>query len=213
VRAIRTALAVVWGTVLFSSPAYAEITAVPPEINVSATRGEQITKTLQITTDAPLKSLRVISSDLEDSNQRGQLVANAIQLNLPQATLNQDEVLPIKVGIDGNLWKQSGEFSGSLLVKYDGGQQIIPITIRVKDRIWLPLLVLGIGVGLGLWLTWYRTNGLKRDDLVVRMGQLRTQMRAEVEFSTDGLGKEFRQRIEGHLQQFAIKPATRIVNF
>lgn len=198
-KAIKTALAVALGTVLCISPAYAEITVVPPEINVSSTQGEQIKKTLQITTDVPLKALRVIPSDLEGSNQRGRLVASTIQLKLPQTILNQDEVLPIEVGIDGNLWKQSGEFSGSLLMKYDGGQQVVPVRIRVKDRIWFPLLILGTGVGLGLWLTWYRTNGLKRDDLVVRMGQLRTQMRAEVEFSDSGLGQEFRKCVEGHL--------------
>lgn len=198
-KAIRIALVAILGMSLFSSPAQAEITVTPPEINVSSTRGEQITKTLQLTSDTPIKLLQVIPSDLEASNQNGWLVANAVQIKLPQTVVNQNEVIPIEFGIDGGRWTQSGEFSGSLLVKYDGGQQVIPVTIRVKDQIWLPLLVLGIGVGLGLWLTWYRVNGQKRDDLVVRMGQLRTQMRAEAEFSDGGLGQEFRKRIEGRL--------------
>ena len=198
-RAIRIALVAVLGMSLFSSPAQAEITVMPPEINVSSTRGEQIIKTLQLTSDTSIKSLQVIASDLEASNQKGWLEANAVQIKLPQTTVNQNEVIPIEVGIGGDRWMQSGEFSGSLLVRYDGGQQVVPVTIRVKDRIWLPLLVLSVGVGLGLWLTWYRVNGQKRDDLVVRMGQLRTQMRAEVEFSDGELGQEFRKRIEGHL--------------
>lgn len=198
-RTVWSALVASCCLLVVSIPAYADVTIVPPDIKLATVRGEGLSKTIQISSSAPLKALQIIPSDLERVDNRGRLMARDVQIQLPQTTANASQVIQVELGIRGDRWTQSGEFSGSLLVQYDGGQQVVPVTIRVKDRVAWPLVFLIAGVALGLGLTWYRTHGLQRDDLVVRLGNLRTQMRGEVAFSEAGLGQGFRQRIEEHL--------------
>jgi hypothetical protein len=90
----------------------------------------------------------------------------------------------------------SGEYKGDLLITYQGGVQRIPVIIQVKDS-WLPpLLVLLMGVILGVIVSAYREQGQPRDRLVVRIGQLRTQLLADRELEK---AIAFQEWIEDHL--------------
>jgi hypothetical protein len=80
------------------------------------------------------------------------------------------------------------------LVKYQGGEQVVPVTLRVKDYWPWPLLLLLAGIIISLGLSSYRGQGRPRDEVLVREGQLKAQMRSDAE-----LGQPFRQRIEEHL--------------
>jgi hypothetical protein len=63
--------------------------------------------------------------------------------------------------------------------------------VRVKDG-WLPpLLVLILGIAAGVSISAYRVRGRPRDELLVRIGKLRAQMRADSE-----VVPSFRIRIE-----------------
>ena len=180
---------------MLSYPAYAEISIVPESLTLSTKRNTSISKTLRLSTDNPIQSLEVVPSDLDRADHAAALSAKAIQVNLSKQQLDANEAVQIEITIDSSQFDGSGEFSGSLLVKYDGGQQPVPFTIRIKDSLWLPLMLLVGGVGLGSSLSWYRASGLRRDELVVRLGHLRTQMRGEEQPQAE----RFKQRVEDYL--------------
>ncbi|MDF5739004.1 MULTISPECIES: hypothetical protein [unclassified Nostoc] len=89
---------------------------------------------------------------------------------------------------------RSGEYSGQLLVVYDNGELSTPVIMRLKDHWFFPLLVLLLGVALGIGVTSYRSDGMPRDEIVVQVGRIRTQMQADSE-----LVQSFQGRIAGHL--------------
>ena len=180
-----------------SYPAYAEISIVPESLTFSTKRNTAISKTLRLSTDNPIQSLEVVPSDLDRADHAAALSAKAIQINLSKQQLAANQVAQIEITIDSSQFEGSGEFNGSLLVKYDGGHQPVPFTIRIKDPVWLPLILLVSGVGLGSSLSWYRASGLRRDQLVVRVGQLRTQMRGEEKPQAN----RFKQRVEEYLME------------
>ncbi|MCG8362714.1 MAG: hypothetical protein MJA27_05180 [Pseudanabaenales cyanobacterium] len=194
-KAIWGILSGVFCSWMLSYPAYAEIAIVPESLTLSTKRNISISKTLRLSTDKAIQALEVVPSDLERADHAAALSAKAIQVILPKQQLTANEAIQIEITIDSSQFDGSGEFRGSLLVKYDGGQQPIPFTIQIKDPPWLPLILLISGVVLGSSLSWYRASGLRRDELVVRVGHLRTQMRGEEQPQA----KRFKQRVEDYL--------------
>ncbi|MBD1913874.1 MULTISPECIES: hypothetical protein [unclassified Leptolyngbya] len=185
------------GCWLLSAPAYAAITVEPDALVISTTENRGVTRTLNLSSDVDVRRLAIATSDLERTDNRAVLPARAIQLQQPPTSLQAGELVQVPITLEPSEARVSGEFTGVVWVTYDGTRQTIPITLRTKDPIGLPLLVLLAGVALGSTLAWYRTRGLPQDELVVRMGQLRTQMRTDAELET--VGQRFRQRIEGDL--------------
>jgi len=183
------------GCWLLSAPAYGAIALEPDALVISGLENRPLTRTLNLSSDTDIRRLAIAVSDLERTDASAILPASAIEVELPQTALPAGEILQIPITINPS--QANGEFTGSLWILYDGIQQTVPITLRTKDPIGLPLTVLLAGVALGSILAWYRTKGLPQDELVVQMGQLRTQMRSDPEF--ESVGKRFRQRIEADL--------------
>ena len=69
-----------------------------------------------------------------------------------------------------------------MLVTYTDGEIIIPVNIKVKDNWFLPLLVLLLGVSLGIAISAYRNEGMARDEVLVKVGRIRSRVRADNEF-------------------------------
>jgi len=96
-----------------------------------------------------------------------------------------DAPAQITISLDLADTSASGEFTGSLYLYRQSGRQVVPLTVRVKAAPWWPWLVMLFGVGLGTWLSFYRTEGQARDEVVVQVGRLRSQMRSDPELDLD----------------------------
>lgn len=82
----------------------------------------------------------------------------------------------ITLDIDLNQAPASGEFRGSLRVRYAHGEKLLPVTLRVRQAWHIPALVLALGTLLGLWVSWYRQQGQPRDQILLQVGQIRSQL-------------------------------------
>lgn len=173
--------------------AQVQVTTTPESLTVSGIRGTTETRTVLIQTSQPVSAVTITPLDLDRTDGASVFPAASIQVAEPvnqnQVAIDKTLSLPLQFTLD-----RSGEFSGSLLLTYEGGQRVVPITAKVKDAPWLPLLLLLGGVGLGVWLSVYRSEGKFYDESVVRVGQLRTQMRSD-----DQLAKSFAAKIEADL--------------
>ncbi|MBD2033836.1 hypothetical protein H6F76_02015 [Leptolyngbya sp. FACHB-321] len=163
-----------------SAFAQSQFITTPSSLNVAGTREAVESRTLLLQAPQPINGVAIAPSDLSRTDGVGVLPASLIEVKLPQGNkILGNQPLPVSIRFPLNRLNRSGEFSGALLLTYNGGQQIIPVTLRVKDAPWLPLFLLLIGIGLGTGLSLYRTEGKIYDESVVQVGRLRTQMRAD----------------------------------
>jgi len=173
--------------------AQATITVSPAQLSVAGTRGAVETRTLLIRATEPITSLHAIPLDLARTGGDAVLPAGAIQASLPTDEIAPDAPLTVPVTFDLHT-APGGEFSGALLLGYHGGALTVPVTVTVKDPWPMPLTVLVVGVALGMGVSAYRAQGRPRDEVLVRVGQLRAQMRSDAD-----LAQPFRAQIEAHV--------------
>lgn len=168
----------------------------PTNLTITGTRDSQQTRTLLLETTQPITDIDIVPLDLERADQTTVLPAAAIQVTLPtdQVPANGYLTIPITVSLKD---VPSGEFAGSLLLKYAGGTETLPITVRVKDHWYLPLGVLVVGIVLGLLLAIYQARGRPHDLSLVRMGRLEAIVKAE----KSDLPDAFVDRFEFYWQQ------------
>ncbi len=176
-----------------ATPAPIEISATPSQITIAGTRGAIETRRVLFTANGEVKGIKIIPLDLTRADDRAVLSATAITGEPPstQIKANDPLIIPLTFNLNNS---PSGEFKGEVRVQYDGGKLAIPVTVKIKD-FWLPpLAALLLGIGLSIFITRYREQGKPRDELLVRAGQLRGEMRSDPE-----LDRFFRARIEALL--------------
>jgi hypothetical protein len=156
---------------------------------------------LFIQAQTPLMEMQVIALDLTNPESGAQLPAGAINVEPAGVDLAAGERLrvPVQFNLDQ---VPAGDYEGDLRITYADGELAIPVTIAVKDPPWLPLITLVAGVALGIGVSNYRARGRPRDIVMVRLGQIRTQMKADQSLQT--LGKPFQTRIESDLTEAEI---------
>lgn len=190
---------------LATAPAIAQtqVTVEPSNLTLVGTRniagvgGTTETRTLFLRTTSPIRNLQLIPLDLNNAGGIDVLPAQVIQPTLSaQQQIEANGLVPLPVAFQLGDAAHSGEFSGTLLVRYEGGELTIPLIVRVKDPPLPPLLVLVTGVVLGIGVSTYRTKGRPRDEILVRVGQLRTQLRTDMDLQK---AKPFGSEIESHL--------------
>ncbi|MBN2394530.1 MAG: hypothetical protein JXR84_27605, partial [Anaerolineae bacterium] len=196
------ALSLLCGSAATASPEAQEsipdqgLSVSPRQLTVAAMQGQVETRVLLISTDQPIVDLHVVPLDLGGPNGDTVLPADAIVVDLPATTVPSGGLLTVPV--DFNLvGMPSGQFSGELLITYDGQTLSVPVNVAVKDPPWLALVALVVGVGLGIGVSTYRSQGRPRDEVLVRLGQIRTQMKADADLQE--AGKPFYNRIDAHL--------------
>ncbi|MGC9468755.1 MAG: hypothetical protein ACP5HS_09195 [Anaerolineae bacterium] len=168
----------------------------PAQVTVKAVQGQRVTRTLLIRSAEPLRDVRIVALDLSDPEGELLFPSQAIQVSETPANLAADELLTLEVQF--NLDQvEPGEYSGNLLVSYAGGSRTIPVSVAVKAPPWLPLTALVVGVALGVGVSSYRARGRPRDEVMVRLGQIRTQIKVDEELQD--LGRPFLRRIESAL--------------
>lgn len=185
----------------FLSPTVAnaqvETTIQPTQITIAGNRIEkQPSRQIFVQTNSPIQDLQVLALDLNSRDGITIFPASGIISNKSNwQTIRSNQII-VPVGFDLSQASSSGEYLGNLRLTYTGGELTLPITLQIKDW-WLPpLLVLFLGTGLGILVSVYRAQGRPRDEVLVRIGQLQTQMQEDIEFVKI---TAFKQYIEGCL--------------
>lgn len=168
----------------------------PRQLIVAGMRDQRETRVLLIRADAPVANLRIVPLDLSGPKGDKFLPADAIGVELPATTIPAGGLLsvPVTFNLAG---ARSGQFSGELLITYDEQSLSVPVNVAVKDPPWFALAVLVVGVGLGIGVSTYRAQGRPRDEVLVRLGQIRTQMKADADLQEAGV--PFYNRIDAYL--------------
>lgn len=175
--------------------AQTEVVIEPAQLTVSGMRDAVETRTFFLRTTTPIKNFQLIPLDLNRADGSAVLPAEAILLQNLVSSTRPNEITAI---VRFNLQKapSSGEFSGKLRLSYQDGEQIIPVTARVKDH-WLPpLIMLLIGTALGVSVSIYRVQGRPRDEILIRVSQLRTQIQDDRDLTK---AETFQARVEAYL--------------
>jgi len=157
-------------------------------------QGSTETRTVLLEASTPIKQPELLPLDLYRADGAAVFPASAITLGTLSGKPN---ALLVPLQFDLSKASSSGEFSGSLRLSAPGQQSIpIPVTVRVKDPWLLPLLMLLAGTGLGMGVSAYRAKGKPRDEILVRAGQLRSQMQDDRELDQ---AEAFQIRLENSL--------------
>ncbi|MBF2064610.1 MAG: hypothetical protein IGS39_09355 [Calothrix sp. C42_A2020_038] len=170
-----------------------KITSTPPNISIAEQKcwlGEffcpKVRRNLFLRSNQVVKDVKILSLDLNRADGTEVFPANAIKVNLETSKINslpnQPLLTPIEFDLKG---VKSGEYNGNLLVITPESELVIPISIKVKDYWFLPLLVLLLGVGLGIVISTYRNEWMARDEVVIQAARLRSRIRADEEFKQD----------------------------
>lgn len=175
--------------------AQTNVTAVPPSLIVAGSTGEEQKRNLLLQTSEPVEIKQIITSDLTRADGVAVLPADKIEVTPLDRAATAFHRLAVTLNLKD---APHGEFSGDVKVVHSKGVQSVPVLARVKHGWLLPLLALLAGIILGTWLTAYRTKGKMRDEVLVRLGSLRAQMRTDAELST-ALSRPFREQINNYL--------------
>ncbi len=179
-----------------SANAQSQVVTEPAQITVSGMRGTVATRNLVLQTDTPIDRLQLIPLDLNRGDGESVFPAQAISIDKPSIDSNKPNLMMTLVKFDLKEVARSGEFNGKLWLSYQDGEQVIPVTVKVKDHWFLPLLILLIGSALGISVSIYRIQGRPRDEILVRVSQVRAQMQDDPDFAKF---KAFQSRVESLL--------------
>ncbi|MGI0486441.1 hypothetical protein ACN4EK_13460 [Pantanalinema rosaneae CENA516] len=173
-------------TFLVAASALAEpkLTTVPDGLTVSGTRGFDEVRTVILKPSATTQNWKLTSVDLPRKDGVAIFPAALVQPDPTQgAQIPASDLVSIPVRFQLSHAPASGQFSGVLLVRYDGGDTTVPVTLTVKDPPWIPILLIVLGVVVGLALSTYQAEGLDRDEITVQIERLRVQMQANEKFN------------------------------
>lgn len=165
----------------------------PAQVMVAAVQGEQPVRTLLVRIPPPGNQFKLVTQDLMRSDNAAVLPAAAITWRpLSLVTSTTPASLTVAINLAG---VASGQYQGQMLAIYQGGEQWLPVTVTLKDRAILPFFMLVLGVALGIGISVYRRRGKQRDELMVRIGRLSSQIEVDPMLAGDNPGQPFRQRI------------------
>jgi hypothetical protein len=171
----------------------------PSQITVARAYGAVEQRTLLLSATRLITDVQIIPLDLSSADGTRNLVGTAtISYTLPVDQLDSNDAITVPLHIYLGA-AQSSEYKGDLLVRYSGGELVVPVTVRVKDQWGLPLLTIALGVIFGMALSTYRSRLQPRDDIRVRDAQLQTRMRADQRLPTT-----FQDQLRSHLMTMEV---------
>ncbi len=168
----------------------------PMQLTIAGMRGQRVSRTLLVRSAEDITGLRALALDLQDTEGEKVLPADAIRVALSDEEIVAQSALTVPLTFDLTS-APSGEFVGELLFSYDGGSFSVPVTVHIKDQPYLAFAILLAGVALGVGVSQYRAQGRPRDEILVRLGQLRTQLKGDVKLREEG--RPFYDRIQAEL--------------
>mgnify|MGYP001791643729 FL=1 len=205
--------------------AESKINATPTNLTVAGKRCfinrvncTKVKRNLLLRSKQEVTNIKIISSDLNRTDAAQVFPADAIQINSANISttiqqLNANEFVTVPIEFDlRNI--PSGEFNGTLLVTYADGEIRISVNIKVKDNWLLPLLVLLLGVNLGIAISAYRNEGMARDEVLVKVGRIRSRVRADNEIDEAFINKinAYLVEVETAIENKNWQTATETVN-
>ncbi|MGC9348823.1 MAG: hypothetical protein ACP5JG_11835 [Anaerolineae bacterium] len=172
------------------------ITLTPSQLNIAAIQGQSVSRTLVIRASEEMAAIEIVPMVLAGAQDGDNFPTDFIEIGLETDNLPANGILSVPLRF--NLARvEPGQYNGQLLINYRGGSRSLPVRMSVKAPPWLPLVVLVLGVALGIAVSAYRARGRPRDEAMVRLGQIRTQMKVDEELRD--LGTPFMRRIESEL--------------
>ena len=208
-RVYRNSLIIAIASLLWFAP-FAEaqegvqLKVEPEKLTIAGTSKNKIRRTLVVTSNEPIspESLQISFRDLYSTNDAKTVFPKAAQI--VESPAQQNNQLEYEIPLEFDLDKSSnkGEFFGNIVLRYrqnaiDTTQVIVfPVTVKIKSNWYLPLLTIALGTLIGMGLSWYRSKGRPRDEILVRVGRLRTWMGKDAQFDRS---KGFKSQIEYHL--------------
>jgi hypothetical protein len=127
-----------------------------------------------------IQGFRIVPTDFERKDSLAFVPAKWISSEIDASTrLSPQKYIAIPIKFDFQQVPASGEYTGSLIVEHSAGDLVIPIIVRVKDSFHLALPFLMAGVLLAFALAAYQAEGFDRDEINVKVGQLRLQMQSD----------------------------------
>jgi len=166
----------------------------PAQLTLTGLQGQSLSRSVVFQSATPLSELSLIP--LELTNAEGHILVPALADNTLPMDLASNVPLsvPLRFDLAG---VPAGVYTGEILITYIGGSRSVPVQVSVKVQPWWPLAALVTGVALGIGVSNYRAKGRPRDKVMVRLGQLRTQMKIDEELRT--VGKPFYDRLAAEL--------------
>lgn len=149
-----------------------------------------------------IRDFRVIPTDLERKDNLAIVPAKWLKFEAdPKREVASKKYVSLPLRFDLKQVPMSGEYGGSLIVEYSDGELTLPLVLKVKDSWHLALLILLIGVVLAQLMAVYQAEGFDRDDVMVKVGQLRSQMRLDSDGNTSehNTAKVFQIKSESYL--------------
>ena len=196
-KVLRIAALVVGLLLVFPSGLAAQdaITITPAQLTLQGVQGQSQTRNVVIQSATPLSDLTLIPMELASAEAGVLLPTVAAGASSPtDLPANTPLSVPLQFDLSG---VRAGVYTGEVLINYADGSRTVPVQVSVKAQPWWPLAALIAGVGLGVGVSNYRAKGRPRDEVMVRLGQLRTQMKVDGELQT--LGKPFYDRLTAEL--------------
>ena len=150
-----------------------EVTISPAQIHIVGMKGAIVTRRLFVKTPQPIEGVQLLPPDLNRSDGIEILPSAAVQIPGMSSQQLKNRCQPLTIPEIASSEKPneallqvcfdlkkapSGEFSSQLLFNYQGGQQLVPIIVKVKDFWLLPLAVLVVGTGMGIAVSAYRPH-------------------------------------------------------
>jgi len=188
-KVLRIAALVVGLLLVFPSGLAAQdaITITPAQLTLQGVQGQSQTRNVVIQSATPLSDLTLIPMELTSAEAGVLLPTVAAGASSPtDLPANTPLSVPLQFDLSG---VRAGVYTGEVLINYADGSRTVPVQVSIKAQPWWPLAALIAGVGLGVGVSNYRAKGRPRDEVMVRLGQLRTQMKVDGELQT--LGKPF----------------------
>ncbi|MFO7169091.1 MAG: hypothetical protein DIU80_013800 [Chloroflexota bacterium] len=170
------------------------VNAAPLQLTVAATVGEVQQRTLVLEAAAPVSGLSVIVTDMVREDNAAALPLSAVAVGPLAQQIEAGERITVPVTLDLRS-VPAGQYAGQLLVSYTSAGApstlVIPASISVKDPPHGALLALLIGIAAASLITYYRTQGQPRDELLIRVERLRSRALRDRELMDDPWEREF----------------------
>ncbi|WP_179137872.1 hypothetical protein [Candidatus Entotheonella palauensis] len=148
----------------------------PSEMTINATTGDRVQRHIllrETTGEANISRLRAVPLQLLETNRQNAIPASQVQVNLPQEQVSGGELVKAALAIDlGQV--AAGAYTGHVIFTAEPNLLLtLPVRVNLRHGWFWPTLVVVVGVLLGLGISAYRTSGRRRDELIVRIAELR----------------------------------------
>ena len=134
--------------ILVSTVAYADqgLTAYPGFINITGINSGQVTRTIQIVASSNVTNISFVQRDIPSTSGNGIIPGQSVVNTELQNEMNNGSIQSVPIQFTLNNIS-AGTYSGEIWFSYVPSDIVkVPVSVTVKDSMWLPLGLLIIGV-------------------------------------------------------------------